>query len=368
MSTSLNSSDGATTVRQQRAALIKGLFPQGIPALWCPTLTHFAAPRVFDKPRIGAHLGAIAPFVKGILVPGSTGEGWEMQDAEIRELLAVALDAAVAVGIRVLIGVLKADAEESRICIEEIGRWLKNRTGAKDSEQSLRQSNVAGFTVCPPKGRDLSQPAIQVGLRRILELGLPVALYQLPQVTGNEMSPETVAELANEFPNFYLFKDTSGQDRVAASGLDFGGVFLVRGAEGDYYRWLKSGRGPYDGFLLSTANAFASQLSSIQSLLRVGRPEEARALSQRVQEVVKWCFDLVAGFPTGNPFTNANKVLDHIMAHGPAAAGYTPPLLYSGTRLPKVWVESAIESLRANGLLPARGYLEHLDSTGHMNK
>ena len=47
----------------------------------------------------------------------------------------------------------------------------------------------------------------------------------------------TVAALAGEFPNFILFKDTSGADRVAQSGLDLGGVFMVRGAEvGGYSR------------------------------------------------------------------------------------------------------------------------------------
>lgn len=66
---------------------------------------------------------------------------------------------------------------------------------------------------------------------------------QLPQVTRNQMSPELVARLARQFAHFLLFKDTSGRDRVAVSGLDFTGVFLVRGMEGEYARWLKAGDG-----------------------------------------------------------------------------------------------------------------------------
>ena len=68
------------------------------------------------------------------------------------------------------------------------------------------------------------------------------SVCQLPQVTGNEMSPAIVAALAARFSNFYLFKDTGGNDRVAESGLELDGVFLVRGAEGDYARWPRSFR------------------------------------------------------------------------------------------------------------------------------
>ena len=78
----------------------------------------------------------------------------------------------------------------------------------------------------------------------MLGLGYPIALYQLPQVTENEITPETVAELASRFPNFYLFKDTSGEDRVALADLDLQGVFLVRGAEGQYHQWPRAVGGP----------------------------------------------------------------------------------------------------------------------------
>jgi len=70
------------------------------------------------------------------------------------------------------------------------------------------------------------------GLTPTLELGVPVALYQLPQVTLNEIGPELVSNLAGRFPNFILFKDSSGGDRVVLSGMDLGGVFTMRGAEG----------------------------------------------------------------------------------------------------------------------------------------
>ena len=347
-----------TASGQARARLTQRLFPQGVPRLWCPTLTHCLAKGEFDETRIRRHLQILAPYVKGVLVPGSTGEGWEMSDADIQRLLAVVLDAARAADIRVLIGVLKTELPGMLQCLDATVAFLRQRAGVADTEEALQRANVVGFTVCPPKGSDLDQAALVEALTRVAERGLPLALYQLPQVTGNEMSPETVRELAARHPGFFLFKDTSGRDRVAESKLDFEGVFLVRGAEGDYARWLKTAGGPYDGFLLSTANVFARELDTVLGLLEQGRRGEAELLASRLSRVVQGCFEMVAGFPAGNAFTNANKVLDHLMAYGEAGVRREPPLLFGGVRLPSAFVESAAALLRQNDLMPATGYLE----------
>jgi len=73
--------------------------------------------------------------------------------------------------------------------------------------------------------------------------------------------------------------------------------------------------------------------------------------------VVKQTFALVGDFPAGNAFTNANKVLDHVMAYGAAARDQEPPLLYSGARLPAEFVDQAVAFLRAAALFPHTGYL-----------
>lgn len=329
-----------------------------MPRLWCPTLTHFAAQGEFDGPRIRRHLQVLSPYVKGVLVPGSTGEGWEMSDADIQRLLAVVLDAAQAADIRVLIGVLKTDLPGMLQCLDATTAFLQRRAGLSSTDEALQHSNVVGFTVCPPKGSHLDQEAMAAAFANAAGRGLPLALYQLPQVTGNEMSPETVQKLAAQYPEFYLFKDTSGKDHVAESKLDFKGVFFVRGAEGDYARWTRTAGGPYDGFLLSTANVFARELDSILRLLEQGRRGDAEILASRLTRVVEGCFEMVASFPAGNAFTNANKVLDHLMAYGEAGRRLEPPLLYGGVRLPADFVERAAALLRQDNLMPTTGYLE----------
>jgi dihydrodipicolinate synthase/N-acetylneuraminate lyase len=344
-------------VRQQRTQLLNRLFPRGVPRLWCPTVTHFRAPGQLDAARIRRHLDHLAPQVQGILVPGSTGEGWEMSDAEILELLDVVLDHAPRAGIGVLIGVLKQHLDQMLRCLDATVEWLKARAEAATAQDAFARLGVVGFTVCPPKGAGLPQSEIRDALARVLSRGLPTALYQLPQVTENEMSPQTVQALAETYPNLILFKDTSGQDTVARAGVQLDGVFLVRGAEGDYASWTRAGGGPYDGLLLSTANAFAPQLDRILRLADQGQHDQAQAASACVQQVVQQTFDLVAGFATGNPFTNANKLLDHWMAYGAEANEHQPPLLYSGVRLPTAFVEQVGHYLRAAHLFPETGYL-----------
>ena len=327
-----------------RHAVQKQQFPNGIPSLWCPTLTHFRVAREPDALRIRSHLASLSPVVHGILVPGSTGEGWEMNDADILALLAIVLDAAEKSGVHVLVGVLKTNIDDVLACL--------------DSMNHIREHPaVAGFTVCPPKGSDLTQQAIRDGLSVVLERGWPTALYQLPQVTQNEMSAETVAGLASDFPNFILFKDTSGLDQVAQSGLNFGGVFMVRGAEqGGYAAWLRQAGGPYDGFLLSTANVFASELAEMLFQLDEGNIAAAQVISEKIVEVVSRAFATVREFPFGNAFANANKILDHCLAYGDDALHIDPPMLYSGVQLPKRFIESAHAMLREHSFLPRSGY------------
>ncbi len=341
---------------EQRQALLRRLFPSGIPHLWCPLITHYRTDGSLDAERMRSHLRHLSPHVKGFLIPGSTGDGWEMNDNEIRMMLTVAMDAANELDFHLLIGVLKTDAAAMRAMIESTLAWLKERSGQSDDVEAMMANHVCGFTVCPPQGADLSQDEIRAGLESVLQLGVPSSLYQLPQVTENEMAPELVADLAAKYPNFILFKDTSGGDKVAESGLDFGDVFRVRGAEGDYAKWPKAGGGPYNGFLLSTANCFAPQLSDLLAKLGSGDSTASDELSARLSNCVNELFATVGDLTFGNAFANANKATDHFMAFGADAITHEPPMTHSGNRLPTATLEQAAAILHAHDFLPELGY------------
>jgi len=75
----------------KRSTLLKQLFPKGVPTLWCPLLTHYHSAGGIDSGRIAAHLQHLAPNVKGFLIPGSTGDAWELEEPEYWQLLEFAL-------------------------------------------------------------------------------------------------------------------------------------------------------------------------------------------------------------------------------------------------------------------------------------
>jgi len=109
---------------------------------------------------------------------------------------------------------------------------------------------------------------------------------------------------------------------------------LLRGAEGDYAQWSKAHGGAYDGFLLSSANAFPAQLATVLEHLRHGRAAQAERCSAAISAAVADAFAAVVEVRQGNAFTNANKALAHIMAYGRDALEAPPPRLYAGSHLP----------------------------------
>jgi dihydrodipicolinate synthase/N-acetylneuraminate lyase len=340
-----------------RERLLKTVFPNQIPRLWCPPLAHYDSSGAIDAARMAAHLNHLALFARGFLIPGSTGDGWELTLAERRQVLEIGIEQARCLNAHLLIGALHPDPCETLNLIRTDIDWLKSRSGEPDALKALAKAHVCGFTICPQRGQQLTQDQIGQSVASILELGLPTAIYQLPQVTLNEIGPDLAADLARRYQNFIFFKDTSGSDVVALSGKNLAGIFAARGAEGDYARWLKAAGGPYDGFLLSSANCFARELHRIIDHVSAGRVAAARQLSQRVATAISEIFALAANLPHGNPFANGNKAFDHFFAHGPGARDLPPPRLHVGIALPPELIHSAEQILLREKLMPAKGYL-----------
>lgn len=339
----------------ERTTLLGRLFPEGFPTLWCPLISHYNEDGSIDRARMRAQLRHLAPNVGGFLVPGSTGDGWEMSKEQSRALVEIALQEVGAIKGKLLIGALAFETEAVLASIEDSLALIRTVSGASATDQAIAGSPVCGFTVCAPRGKDLGQDRIRSALESVLALGVPVSLYQLPQVTGNEISPQTIAELAAKYPNFYLFKDTSGSDRVANSGFDQ--VLMLRGAEGAYAEHLAVGGGAYDGFMLSAANGFSSELKAIRTCLEQGNTPRALAQSQNLGQAVEEIFALAQPLPHGNAFANANKAVDHFCAYGPGASGVLAPWLCAGHRLPEQFVEAVGSVLTRHQLMPASAYL-----------
>lgn len=347
------------SVSEKRQIFIQAVFPAGVPRLWCPLLTHYKNDGTIDLDRMSAHFRHIVPWVKGFLIPGSTSDGWDLDEQETMQVVEFALQQARKQEIYLLLGALKRDTASVQRTISGMLNLIdpKGLTG-DDAVRILKDKRICGFTICPPSGKALTQADMETELSPILDLGLPVALYQLPQVTQNEVSPETFGMLLEKYSNLIFFKDSSGQDRIATSPADKGGVFLVRGAEGDYVKWLRETGGPYAGFLLSTANCFARELSNLIGNLEKGEQKEAEEISESLTAVISEVFALVQPLPCGNAFTNANKAIDHFFAFGPRADTKEGPMLHAKVRIPDDVIAATGVILRSRELMPVRGYLD----------
>jgi len=346
------------TTRTERQKLIRLLFHEGIPRLWCPLLTHYKNDGSIDYPRMKAHYSHLVPWIKGFLMPGSTGDGWELDHEETMQVMNFGIRMAREKNTRVLLGVLKPDTDGMKQTIDDMLNMMLTMTGTEDVLSRLRESHVCGFTICPPTGESLDQAVILKEISRILDLGLPTALYQLPQVTHNEASPEIFSALVEKYPHLLFFKDSSGNDRIALSDVDPDGVYMARGAEGDYAQWVKDADGRYDGFLLSTANCFPSQLMNIIKYLEAKDLDGATKLSDRISGVISKAFEAVRNVPCGNTFTNANKAIDHFCAFGPTAIREKGPMLHGRIRLSTETLSKTADILSSYDLMPTRGYLE----------
>lgn len=355
-------SGSLTMARKDR---MQALFPQGEPPLlWCPVLAHYTPEGTLDKDRMFNHQNwLVQNGVTGFLVPGSTSDAWEMDMPETLDFLNTCQEIAAKIRVQtpgvgkapyLLGGALKAGEDET--------------IQAMDMMMAAAPQELFGFCVCPPRGIQ-DEHQMERALSQFLGKGIPCAVYQLPQVTQVTMPADMLRRLADEYDTFLFFKDSSGKDGMAQSGIGLDGVFMVRGAEGKYAEWLAdpipSG---YHGFLLSTANVYPGQLTSLIEKVSKGASGgdliRSVEISKRVSKATEAAFGMVTNDPKvaeeigGNAFTNSAKLVDFWMAWGPDATKMRRPLplLRSGKRLPLHLIERMGKLLKAEGLLPKHGY------------
>lgn len=320
-------------------------------SLWVPLLTHYddSAERRLDHIRTSQHIASITPCVWQYLIAGTTGDGWEMSDAVLDDWIRFAQSsAALSPRHKLLFGAFGATTEEVIERAVRIERAI--------AAQPLR-GTYAGLTLCAPVDPDASQDMIADHFARIIAATTsPLAIYQLPQVVQCEIAPETFAALAEATPRITLFKDTSGDDRVASASVETSSVRMLRGAEGAYASHMKP-YGSYDGWLLSTANGLAPQLRAIASMVEEGDQNQAVPASAVLTTLVEALFGAATGLPSGNPFSNANRAVDHVGAHGSQYIE-VPARLASGDMLPTDFLVRVRGLLSEAGIDVVTGYVD----------
>ncbi len=313
--------------------------------LWVPLLTHFDNNGGIDKARTATHIRALRPYLSGFLLAGSTGAGWKVNDSHFQALLELAYDAFDAESL-ILVGCLRPTTGEVIARAQRAEALYRSRAP---------KGRYVGLTVCAPVG-SVSQKEILDHFKKIMDATQsPLAVYQLPQVTHRDIDPETMRELVKS-GRVHMFKDTSGEDRVADSGGLGDSVWMLRGAEGGYFEALKPS-GPYDGWLLSTANGLAPHYREIVRAAQNHDDATARELSSRITDAVTRIFRLAGELNAGNPFSNANRAIDQVEAYGADCLTAPMPRRVDGSLVPVEFVRQVYEILRGAALARQGGYL-----------
>ena len=303
----------------------------GFPELWFPPLTFYREGGEIDYERIAAQMRKIRPFCRGVLVPGSTGDGWVLGSGKLEELVRFFLRSDGFDRFDIMIGALMPTAEETLASIEKWCGILRDVSGKTDDKEAMDALGVKAFVFCVPAGmQDPSEQKKEMG--RILSLGLPMAFYQLPLVTGVTVAPEVIAELAGAYSNLIAAKDSGGKDEMARSGLLKDRLMLLRGAEGDPTEMVLGKNTIYDGLLLSTVNCFAEEYCRMMDG-KCGYQDFGRVIGEVFASVEK---------QVSNAFSDAVRAICHVQEYGGAAPG-VPCYCYNGETLPVELVEKVCD-------------------------
>lgn len=172
--------------------------------------------------------------------------------------------------------------DERRLVVETVINETAGRvpviaqTGAVNTAEAIRLSQHAeaagasALMLVTPYYEPLTIPETFAYLERVAgSVGIPIMLYNLPSVTGVNLSPDLVAQLLDRIPNIAFIKDTSA-DMAQAGQLihrlgDRIGVFI--GWDSLLVASLAEGAA---GVMAGTANIFPRELVDIYDDLTAG--------------------------------------------------------------------------------------------------
>ncbi|GAA3357584.1 4-hydroxy-tetrahydrodipicolinate synthase [Saccharopolyspora gregorii] len=190
------------------------------------------------------------------------------------------------------------DEDERRLVVETVVERAAGRvpvvaqTGAVSTDQAIRLSQHAqrcGASVVmlvTPYYEPLNEEETEQYLRTVAaSVDIPVMLYNLPAITGVDLSPEVVGRLAREVGNIRYIKDTNADmSRLRQFVHHHGDVITTFGGwDTLILAALTEGAA---GVVAGSANLVPAELVSMHRALRAGELDRARAEWSRLHPLM----------------------------------------------------------------------------------
>ncbi|MBF6557619.1 MAG: dihydrodipicolinate synthase family protein [Acidimicrobiales bacterium] len=234
-----------------------------------PLLTAFGLDGELDEAAIRRHVDVlVGAGVHGVYPGGTTGEGPLLSHDE-RERLAATVVEAVAGRLPVVV-----------------------QTGAASTAEAIvlsRHAAAAGadaVAIVTPWYYRLSEVAIVEHYVRVAEAvpDTPIVLYNIPQNTGNPMSPATMAAIARRAPNVVAVKDSTG-DLAQLSDIIAATEGRLRVFEGNDAMVLPALELGAAGSVSGNANVFPEVFVELYDAYWAADHEAARRAQARIQVI-----------------------------------------------------------------------------------
>ena len=244
--------------RQQILANLKGVI--------APVTTPFDRRGALDEKHFRENLERYCGIgLAGILIAGSTGEAPYLTERERLRMVEIGRDVVRAPELLLVGTGLESTPETLRLSREVIARGADALLVVTPNYYKKRMDHAALLA---------HYRAVADGVRR------PVLIYSIPQFTGIEIAPETVAALARH-PNIVGLKDSLGSLALVRRVLrkTASGFRVLVGAASVFLDSLRSGAA---GGVLAQANFAPALCVGVYEAFRRGQINAARHLQNQL--------------------------------------------------------------------------------------
>ena len=242
--------------------------------LWLPLVTPLRNDRLDEASlrRLTRHYASQA--IDGFILGATSGEGMTLKAGELERLVAIVRDELEECrrAVPILAGLSGVDTAQMKDRLDETADWP-----------------IDGYLIASPYYVRPSQRGLSAHFEALADhAAWPIVLYNIPYRTGVNLTNQTILRLA-EHQNIAGMKDCSAsrEQSIALLRDKPQGFRVLTGEDAQYHDALTDGA---DGAILLSAHLETDIFAAVQTEMKHGNHDAARARWQEVTELTRLLF------------------------------------------------------------------------------